>query len=364
MNTRKTFAVLFGSMMLLNGRTASAVSLNPLYSASAGAVKQVSATWGDVYSYTAVINGSGNLEIIYWNDTGSALTRAGSVTVGAAKSVAVVNDYFASSATDYLVTALVNGSSRLELIAWTINFDGSLTRAASYTSSLTATAVSITVLEDGTVATASRNTSGKLDVNDWIIGSTITPSGAATAGTVSQVAIAGFLGQQFVTCIRDSSGDLNVISWVHQNGQVFRQSTAKAGAIQHVVAAPSSANGDVYTALINSSGDLEMIDWAIDGSGGITRLGSFTGEAASQVGICDFCYALLPYGFTAIANAAGDLAAELWSLPPSTLTEATYYDTSSPVSTVTATVTTDDNIMTAARDNNGNLQVQAWGYTN
>jgi hypothetical protein len=102
-------------LALLTITSARAASLFPAYSNSAGAVSQISATVGKYGVYTAVINSSGNLEIIAWNDTGTALLRTKSITLGAARAVAA--GWWGAPA-DYLITVLANGSGNLELISW------------------------------------------------------------------------------------------------------------------------------------------------------------------------------------------------------------------------------------------------------
>jgi len=116
--------------------------------------------------------------------------------------------------------------------------------------------------------------------------------------------------------------------------------------------------------VINGSGLLEMILWQVDSAGTVTRVASQNGAASSQAAICNKCSNYLsPPPFTATSNSSGNLAGELWSVSP--LSEIASDGTSSPVSALVATTTNYSNILvTVARDPNGNLQPQVWGYLN
>ena len=118
--------------------------------------------------------------------------------------------------------------------------------------------------------------------------------------------------------------------------------------------------------MVNGSGDLEMIAWGVDASGGFTRLGSSTGEAVSQVAICDACNvdgSGPAVEFTASINDVGRLGTEAWSVSP--VLELTNAYTNWPVSALSVTLSNHSgHFITAARDKNGNLAVEAWGFSN
>src|SRR5579871_3103448 len=295
--------LLLAGLCLTAAKPASAASLTAIYTGSAGAVSQVAATFStsnpgaqNQYFYTSVINGSGNLEIIGWQDTGSALIRLNTVTVGAASKVASTWIYDSNS-TNYLGTALVNGSGKLEVILWYVNADGSLTRKGSYVSSQTVTDVAAAAPRntDSIFATASRTTGGKLAVNVWCVDTSgdITACGSVTAGTVSQVSVA--FDQQdyeFLTAVANSNGDLEVIAWEWlAPSSILREGSATAGSVLQVSAANFAYQRDILTAVVTSGAKLEVIEWSVGSSGAVTRLGSKTGEAAEAVAICDsvFC---------------------------------------------------------------------------
>jgi hypothetical protein len=184
---------------------------------------------------------------------------------------------------------------------------------------------------------------------------------------VSQVAVAPVNQSQFVTFVRNSSGNLEAISWLHTTGgQITRQKSVTAGAIKKVVAAPANYTqpNALFSAVINGSGDLEMIGWSVDTSGNITRTGSQNAEAASQLAICDVCFIYVGSAFTAVRNFSGNLGGELWSIPPASLQEQAGYDTGSAISSVAATLSNyADQLVTAARGSDGNLHIQIWDAT-
>jgi hypothetical protein len=248
--------------------------------------------------------------------------------------------------------------------------DGSLTRKSTYNSTATVTAVSITYLgytsNSILFGTGSRDASGNLNVNAWQVdvNGVITALGSASAGAVSQVAVDFTPNSQIVSVVRNGNGNLEVTTWLVGNGLITRQGSASAGAIKHISAAHEYNGSQDLTAsaVINGSGLLEIILWQVDSAGTVTRVGSQNGAAASQVAICNTCLNYLsPPPFTATRNSSGHLAGELWSVSP--LSEIAQNATSSPASAVVATTTNYfDNLLTVARDSNGNLQLQVWGY--
>ncbi len=349
----------------------SAASLTPLYSNSAGAVRQFTATYcTDAGSLnvvlTSVINSSGNLEIITWWDTDTSLERLSSVTAGQASLVSAACFYHIPDYdVPYLVTALANSSGNLEIICWFISNSGALIRQSSYTSAATATEISMVAgFSQNVVFTASRDTSGNLDVNAFCIDSSggVTPCGTAGGGAVSQVATA-FTYNQFASAVRDANGKLEVTAWTWSSNQLIRGGTITAGAIKQVAAGNAQGGqSQIYTAVVNGSGNLEMIAWNIDSSAQLSRLGSYTAGAATQVALCDACFDDAPYEFTVVRNGAGNLSAELWTLIPPPVQELASYNTIDPVSPVAATVSYpyEYHLLTGARDTSGNLQLQVW----
>jgi ketopantoate reductase len=141
--------------------------------------------------------------------------------------------------------------------------------------------------------TAMRNGSGNLELIGWIMrDNTLTRAGTALAGAVSEVALT-IAGQRAVTAVRDGSGRLFLISW-DCSSQL--QSITKAGDSSAAIPHPGAADliaitpaltefgQQIFvTALRNGSGNLELISWRLESSGNFTRLG----DSGSQAGGVD-----------------------------------------------------------------------------
>jgi hypothetical protein len=358
---RLVWQMASGTFLGLVMAATAAGSLTPQYSNSAGAVSAVSiAQLAPLEVVTAVRNGSGDLEVIVWQDTGTAIVQASNATAGAIKKVAI-----APVSANQVVTAVANSTGNLELILWKVDSSGKITKQYGTTYTLTVTRVSIIGLAVGSFATATRNSSGDLDVEVWTAGaSSFSLTAGSSGGAVSEVAIAALqyasvIGSQFVTAVRNSGGDLEVINWIVGSGTLTQGGHATLGAIKHlsVVAIGTLATHTVYaTAVINGSGDLEDIEWSVLGNS-VKELGSGTAGAASGVAICQG----FPWAITAVRNGSGDLSVQQWDDKTKPFSEAAKYNTTSPV---TAIAVAPDafigSMVTAVRNSSGDLEVTAW----
>jgi hypothetical protein len=140
---------------------------------------------------------------------------------------------------------------------------------------------------------AMRNGSGNLELIGWIIrDNALTRAGTTLAGAVSEVALT-IAGQRAVTAVRDGSGRLFLISWdcSFQLTGITRAGDSSA-AIPHpgtadliaITPALSEFRQPIFvTALRNGSGNLELISWRLESSGAFTRLA----DSGSQAGGVD-----------------------------------------------------------------------------
>jgi hypothetical protein len=131
--------------------------------------------------------------------------------------------------------------------------------------------------------TAMKNGSGNLELIGWTVrDTTLTPSTPALAGAVSDVALT-IVGQRAITAVRDGSGKLLLISWdcSSQLTSITRAGDSSAS-VPHTGAADligiTSALTEfgqqiLVTALRNGSGNLELISWRLEANGNLTRLG-------------------------------------------------------------------------------------------
>lgn len=358
---KNRFAWMAGIFLGLVVATASATSLAPLYSNTAGSVKQVSvANLQQSWVVTAVENSSGNLEVIVWNDTGTALSSTGSATGGAVNRVAITG-----LDSSRVVTADVNATTGyMELSVWKVTFPAGTIAQQGSTISLccTTTAIAISRLDSSHVATAA-SFIGTLYVNAFKISSTgvFTTEGVASAGAVSQTSITTLTSKQVATAVRNGSGDLEVISWSIGGGSVTLQGDATAGTAKHVASTAIFTN-QVNTAIINGKGNLELINWGVTAGGKFTRQTSKTAGAASQVA--------LTYGelspFTATVDNSKNLAVEAWNSSTTSISKLDSYNSTSAVNQIAVAQDWDANLVgntafvTAARNSSGDLEVTAW----
>ena len=341
--------------------TASATSLSPLYSNTAGGVKQVSiANLQQSWVVTAVENSSGNLEVIVWNDTGTTLSRTGSATGGPVSRVAITG-----LDSSRVVTADVNPTTGdMDLSVWKVTFPAGTIAQQGSTISVccTTTAIAISRLDSSHVATAASFV-GNLYVNAFKISSkgVFTTEGVASAGAVSQTSISTLTSKQVVTAVRNGSGDLEVRSWSIGGGVVTAQGDATAGTAKHV-AGTAIFTTQVTTAIINGKGNIELINWGVTSGGKVTRQTSTTGGTPSQVA--------LTYGelspFTATVDGSKDLTVEAWNSSTTSISKLDSYNSTTAINQIAVAQDWDANLVgntafvTAARNSGGDLEVTAW----
>src|SRR5215469_14726837 len=128
---------LLGSILA----AAAAGAVTPLYRNSAGSISRTSIAYLGTPGWvvTAVRNGGGDLEVIVWQDTATAIVRKGSATAGVIQEVAVAAA--PTGLPNSVVTAVVNSTGNLELIEWVVDSSGNVTRFPSLTTSIKATKV-------------------------------------------------------------------------------------------------------------------------------------------------------------------------------------------------------------------------------
>ena len=179
-------------------------------------------------------------------------------------------------------------------------------------------------------------------------------------GTIPSVAAIN--STEFVTAIRTNigpldTGTLQLDSWsVNHLGVLAHLGTASAGAISQVVIT-ADGTGGVATAVRNSAGDLEVIDWAVDASSGaITRTSSATVGAASEVAASMIGDLI----FTASVNSSGNVDAGVWGYNDSQLTAGASAQAEAANLVAAAPLSTGIFSVTASRTAAGNLQVDVW----
>lgn len=284
MNIRKLLKIIPTVLVLATGAVR-AQNLFPLYGASAGAVGDVAVATtvppsggraSDVAA--AVVNGSGELEVLAWQDTTSKLVSLGNASVaGSTTSVAITG-----LDSSRVVTASYSGDFTVAVNTWKLGGSnagvvpqGSDTQQPAFIGG----SIGIARLSSTRVAVSFVDPSS---ANLFVYAYDISASGAPTylaAGGVPGVADSGLglLGvtpvssDLVMTAIRDLSGNLKVMTFKVTGSSVLPIDTYTAGPVSSVAIGADFGSGNVMTACVDGSGDLENIYWSISAAGHITR---------------------------------------------------------------------------------------------
>lgn len=365
---------------------ARAQQLVPTFGSSAGQISAVaSAQIANDEFVTAVRNSSGDLEIIEWwaNLQTSQLVRIASVNLGPVSAISITSE----STTDtfypgVFVTAAINANGNLDVISWLAPPNGPIMKITEIEGD-PASAVSVSTVTFNLFLTAIRNGSGNLEISSWYLNYpswTITQGGTTYAGAISQVAAVGLAGQYNtqggsgfagVTAVLNSWGALELIDWNSDySGNIGRGPTAYSGEFSQIAAAlavnPGNTSGPFYTAGLMPNGQVEVTSWGVNNSSNsITTGASAFGYVAKQVAIC----AANPAAFTGAIYTDGTLYVQAWdtignSFEPVALAFVPGLQTASEVS-VTPVDLSSPNAQTFAvsfRNSAGNLQIQLFNY--
>lgn len=238
---------------------------------------------------TACRIASGGLKLISWDveasgaiaRTGHSLNQPGAISI--VQIAAVANDFF--------VTAVRDGTL-LVLIGWRLNADGSITRLSSSVSLETPAEIALVRISNTRVATAIRDTSGDLKVISWEVSPVaivrLSDSGTqAGASSIVRAAVDAF--DNVVTAVRTGAGQLKLITWqVTSEGAVIRRgdsgSLSDEGSNGHDLV---FTLGRLVSAMRTNSGALKAIVWSTTSGGNVAREGdtAFLGEPVTQVSL-------------------------------------------------------------------------------
>ena len=156
--------------------------------------------------------------------------------------------------------------------------------------------------------TAIRTTAGDLQLDSWLVSGNygISHQAIDSAGGISQVDMA-FWSWGVATVVRNSLGDLEVIDWFVDvvDGTFTRGESANLGAVSQVAA--STISGDLFTASVNSSGDVDTGIWSSNGVQ-LAQGASASKEAATLVSAAPLSSL---YTVTATRTATGNLQVDV-----------------------------------------------------
>jgi hypothetical protein len=293
--------------------------IQPIAEGSAGEVNGIAVqAFNDSEVLTALVNGSGNLELISWH-TDPALNV---VTRGAdsGTQAGTANEVALAIIGRTAITAVQSGSNKLLLISWNVSSGlNSVTRLHDTGSAAGAASnIAITTVGTDLVVTAVRNGSGNLELISWRLESDQTLSrlndSGSQAGEVSWVTIAAIDSGNVVTAVRNGSGNLELIGWsVGTDGSLNRwgDSGGQAGAVSEIAltAVPSgSSTSDVVTAVVDGSGNLLLITWRPSPAAGtFSRLADCGAGTASDIAVCPASTNSGPKYVASMRRGAGNL---------------------------------------------------------
>jgi hypothetical protein len=381
MNTRKLLKIVPAALVLVTGAVR-AQNLFPLYGSSAGAVSDVAVATtapppggraSDVAA--AVVNGSGELELIAWQDTTSKLEHLGSASAAGSTSSVAITGLDSSR----VVTASYSGNFTVAVNTWKLGgSDAGVVRQGSETQqpAFIGGSIGIARLSSTRVAVSFVDPSS---ANLFVYAYDISASGAPTylaAWGVSGIADSGLglLGitpvssDLVMTAIRDLSGNLKVTTFKVTGSSVLPVDTYTAGPVSKVAIGAAFGTGSVMTACVDGGGDLEDIYWSVSAAGHITRDQTVTaGHVADTAAV----WSQNGLRVTAVRGEPGGyLALERWQDPfLSSNGEIGEFDSTSPVTMVSLAAEgvgpvkdfeQENYFVTAARSTAGDLEVEVF----
>lgn len=362
-----------------------AQSLAPLFGNGAGAISQVASVQVAQDQFvTAVINSTGNLEVVGWyaNLNTNQLVRKGTGYAGPVSAVAISSPFSLNvGLSGTFTTAAINANGNLDLIYWQMQPNGAISLLSEvHGDSASNVSVASVYNQNGNqqFVTGIRNAlTGNLEVTLWYIDSTnsIRFSGSGFAGAVNRVSIACLqdLTSDVVTAVENSTGDLELIRWYYgrfgaaitRGSTTYTSTPASAVAVAPGVPTlnnpPKFVNAffttaiDPTTNLVNASGwnqDMGLqasTPAVVSGQVALAGLDTAAFLVASPSGSSGdyFLQVFDQYGSNSFDYVAGAYGA------PATTYSISFVDTSSPSTTTLAV---------AYRNSAGNLQIQLWNY--
>jgi len=327
------------------------------YGNSAGAVHSVSvANLRTDWVATGVTNSAGNLELIVWASNGiegTQLLRKGSATDTALGNLGSAPVTTLALTSKYVITAVVlNGT--VIFVPWSVSSTGAVT-PGMWVNAAFGTSARMAQIDSTHFLLAVVDGQGALSLSTWVATSTELNELSQITGAAATYASVIAVSTQYVTAIRTTAGDLQLDSWlVSESYGISHQSIISAGGISQVDMAVWSWG--VATVVRNSLGDLEVIDWFVDAVDG-----TFTRGESAKLGAVSHVAASTISGdlFTASVNSTGDVDTGIWASNGVQLTEGA--SASEEAATlVSAAPLSSLYTVTAARTAAGNLQVDVW----
>ena len=191
-----------------------------------------------------------------------------------------------------LVTAVRNSAGNLSLISWELNPDGTFTRlgdSGSQGGGVDIVTIVATGLDNRTLVTAVRNSSGELELNSWNVsadgtGIRLQPrTRTALGGSVGEIAttLVGATDDGVLTAVQDGAGDILLIRWRVSDRGIERMVDSQnqpTGTADDIAISPAGSPATYVVTMRRGSGDLELIAYSVPTIGAILRTGDRTND--------------------------------------------------------------------------------------
>lgn len=269
----------------------------------------------------ALITGKGYLKIIAYDLGPSTLVRTGERTDVPVSGVAAASGPYGNG----VLTALENPFGELEVVAWGVYPDTGVIQRRGEVSGGPASdpAIARTFAFPG-VVTAARSgldrlelTTVQADFDGWIL-SRVDESEddeRIEEVAISRIGLRSTGEDLVVTASRTSHDRLELISWaIDPAGTITRLADARAGTIGEVSLGRASQE-HVLTAVSDASGDLKLIAWHVADDGTFTRRGEISAGYASglaQAKVTQTFGLSEKMTVTALSDAGGKLELIAW----------------------------------------------------
>ena len=231
---------------------------------------------------TAMKNANGDLELTTWEmDAGGSWTDLHSVLSYTANEIGMTN-YCRNCAPDVsdpptyrVLTGVKDNAAHLKLISWNIDANGNIaqhlesTAAAQCTSQIALNYQK--AYDKERIITAVRNSSGNLELITWRFNNgqieRLADSGTQAGQTLNEIRLTGLANPGWLmTAVQTSSGNLKLISWrFTREGELTRfiDSGSQAGSVSKIALCQLTGNTFV-TAVKASDGTLKLISWKVE----------------------------------------------------------------------------------------------------
>ncbi|MGB3018969.1 MAG: hypothetical protein WBC65_14270 [Ignavibacteria bacterium] len=322
----------------------------------------------------AVRDGNGDLKVIVFDisDAGKKVTRRGSESGGAVSKISVCG-----LGQNLIATAVITSSKKLKIIIWRIEANGNVMRLGDASGEGEVNDVACCIsrynLGNNYMATAVRMKDGTMKVNVWetYVNGTLKHRAEASAGKINvpksgittprlSICIVGANG--LLTSIRDESHVLKSILWEFDDDKKLRRS----GSIEHDEPSTGWISGGTVgrsvavTAFQNKDKGLRLQAYGILEEGRFIEMrGSASAGSIGDVSLCRLGTEMV---MTGLRVGADKLKLILWNVTKSGDHIIRLCDKSaSDVYSKLSMCHSDRNqLITAMRDNSGNLKVVCW----